>query len=342
VAAVGQPKALRDQDPIQCQDQNQDQQGQEEIAAQLDSFDRDSLQVFGRDHPTGGSRDIANPGDDGAGNTPRPKDVGVEESLDVLDLSEKVPGNGPVFDELVGVAAAALNQAIENVLPGCEEDPNLVFLLGSQRSVELVSQLAQSVSSELVGAGALLLECDEPMLDLRNLGIEFSEGSGNGADLRETFGNIGPPPLDASPVAVGLELAFGELRDPVEMGLVVACRRQILSRPLGHGDNSILTPQRFGHRLGLGGDLGELRQVFDHLAAQIPHTGQECLSRFESEFVGFVGQDLNEFFARRYPPLGEIGHEREQSAAVSEESELGAEHLDLAVGFLESRQEVKS
>ena len=77
---------------------------------------------------------------------------------------------------------------------------------------------------------------DEPMLDLRNLGIEFPEGSGNGADLRETLGNIGPPPLDASPVAVGLELALGELRNPVELVLVVACRRQLLSRPLGRGD----------------------------------------------------------------------------------------------------------
>ena len=106
--------------------------------------------------------------------------------------------------------------------------------------------------------------------------------------------------------------------------------------------DSILTPQRFGHRLGLGGDFGELRQVCDDLAAQIPHTGQESLSLLESEFVGFDCQDLNEFFARRHPPLGEIGHERDQSAAVGEERELGAEHLGLGVGFIEFRQKVKS
>ena len=117
------------------------------------------MEVFAGYDPADRGGEVTNPGDDGTGNAPRPEDVGVEESLDVLDLSEKVPGNGPVLNELVGVTAATLNQAIENVLAGCEEDPNLAFLLGSQRPVDFVSQLAQGVSSELVGTGAQLLVC---------------------------------------------------------------------------------------------------------------------------------------------------------------------------------------
>ena len=89
----------------------------------------------------------------------------------------------------------------------------------------------------------MLLVNDEPVLHLRDLFLEALDDVSDVSGLGEILGYVGPPAGDAAPMAVGLELAAGQLGDPIEShspnaqpANISHCMARMNSRNGGHID----------------------------------------------------------------------------------------------------------
>ena len=120
----------------------------------------------------------------------------------------------------------------------------------------------------------------------------------------KVIGDIGPPPLDAAPVAVGLELSSGELGDPVELGV----GNSVLPPDpwtvfSAEDDDPVIAEEKLGQGLGLGGEGGELRQIFGHLPAQFVDSSHRSPSLFEPDLLGLPCVQRDQLLADCNPSL---------------------------------------
>ena len=214
-------------------DENQQESHEEAVDPEPVLDDGDGPQMFGRRQPTHRLDHVAGPGDERLGNTPRPQDVGEEEALDILESTEEVARNRAVLDKLIRVPSHLLNRLVEKILPHREEITDPLGQILIQLLAELRLQIEHRLPRQLVGCGSLLLVGDEPVLHLGDLFFEVSNRVGDGARLGEVSGHVRPPPGDAAPLPVGLELADGQLGDAVELRLVAAGGCERFRRLLG-------------------------------------------------------------------------------------------------------------
>ncbi len=188
--------------------------------------------------------------------------MGEEEAFDNLELIEELARHRPVFDELVRVPPTPLNQQVEQLLPDCQQIADLLHRFQVQVIPVRGVQLENDLSRQIVRPGPLLLVGDELVLDLGDFLVEVSDRVGDGARFGEVSGNIRPPPADAAPIAVGFELAAGQLGDAVEFGLVSARDIEGFHRLLGAGHDAVRRPQRLCQFPGFGRQLCQLWQLF--------------------------------------------------------------------------------
>ena len=143
-------------------------------------------------------------------------------------------------------------------------------------------------------------------------------------------------------MAVGLELAAGQLGDPIELRLVVPGVVERLGRSLGLGDDAVRCPQGVCQSLGLGCDRGQHRQLLGQLPALLSDPSELFPCQLDPQPVGCFLEHSYQLLTEGDPPLHEVGLQRNQSSAVAEQGEPGPEHLDLAESGLTPRQHVES
>jgi hypothetical protein len=124
-------------------------------------------------------------------------------------------------------------------------------------------------------------------------------------------------------VAVGLELAAGQLGDAVEVALVPPRGGESPRGLLRSHHHPVRPVEDLGQLLGLGGDLCDLGSLLRQPPAPLAHPLERLPRPLGAKLVGPPLEQVHQLFGVCDPPLGQVGLQGVESGPFTEEGQPG-------------------